>query len=63
MEQENLQNFNDKNYIEWISEIKHKIHKARIKIALSVNTEILKLYWDMGKEIFEKQKDENWEVE
>lgn len=60
MEQDKLQNINDKSYIKWINEIKHKIHRARIKIALSVNCEVLKLYWEIGREIFEKQKNESW---
>ena len=43
-----------KDYIEWIDNIKSKIRTAQIKAALSANSELIKLYWDIGKDIFEK---------
>ena len=51
---------NVSEYHEWISEIKSKIHSKRIKIALSANSELLGMYWEIGKEIVEKQKKLNW---
>lgn len=56
----NNKNIDTTEYIKWIKEIKFKIHKARTKIALSVNTGVLELYWDIGKDIYTKQKEANW---
>ena len=49
-----------KNYIEWIDNIKSKIRTAQIKATLSANSELIKLYWDIGKDIFEKQEIQGW---
>lgn len=44
----------------WVKEIKLKIHAARQKVAISINSELIELYWELGKEISEKQKKANW---
>jgi len=51
---------NISEYYRWIGKIKAKIHSTRTKIALSVNSELLRLYWDIGKEIVEKQSKSGW---
>jgi len=40
--------------------LKISIDKARIKACLSVNRELIELYWTIGKEIVETQKDDTW---
>ena len=45
-----------KDYISWLSSLKSRIQSAQIKAALSVNAELLMLYWDLGREIVEKEK-------
>lgn len=47
-------------YKTWLLKIKKKIKAAQYRASLSVNSELLSLYWDIGKEIIEKQKNENW---
>ncbi len=47
-------------YKSWIEELKTEIRKSQIKAAISVNQELLKLYWKMGKSISEKIKVANW---
>lgn len=47
-------------YWSWFKTIKEKIQKAQIKAALSVNKELLSLYWSLGKEIVEKQNASKW---
>jgi predicted nuclease of restriction endonuclease-like (RecB) superfamily len=44
-----------KEYKQWIIELKGKIRSAQIKAALSVNQELILLYWDLGKMISEKE--------
>ncbi len=50
----------NKEYIEWFHSLKNKIGKAQIKAAISVNSELIKLYWDLGEELFEKQEKQGW---
>jgi len=50
----------DTNYKNWIASLKDKIRSAQIKAALSVNEQMIMLYWDIGKSIFEKQQEHNW---
>ena len=48
------------NYKQLIISIKDGIKAAQIKAAVSVNRELLKLYWFMGSQIAEKQKTAKW---
>lgn len=48
------------DFEELLEELKDKVAKAQFKAALSVNQELIKLYWDMGKSIIERQKNEKW---
>jgi hypothetical protein len=52
--------FKSEEYKIWITEIKEKISSAQIKASLSVNSEMLKLYWDLGQSISEKLSIANW---
>src|SRR3989344_7123615 len=47
-------------YLSLLAEIKNKVKSAQIKAAISVNRELLKLYWDIGKTIAEKQSRGKW---
>ncbi|MDQ5930555.1 MAG: hypothetical protein QG594_2343, partial [Bacteroidota bacterium] len=44
----------------WIKELKSKIHEAKRKVAFSVNSQLLELYWEIGKDISFKRKKSNW---
>ncbi len=50
----------NKEYCFWLNELKTKIRKKQIQAALSVNQMLLNLYWDLGKDIVEKQKNATW---
>jgi predicted nuclease of restriction endonuclease-like (RecB) superfamily len=47
-------------YKDWLKELKQHIHSSQIKAALKVNAELLTLYWHLGKEILDKQKNAGW---
>lgn len=47
-------------YANLINELKTKITQARIRAHLSVNRELIMLYWDIGNKILERQKAEGW---
>jgi len=50
----------DKAYKAWVHDLKSQIQSAQIKAAVSVNKELLKLYWLLGSQIVEKQKAAAW---
>lgn len=47
-------------YRDWLTLIKKRIKSAQYNAALSVNSILLNLYWDIGKEIVEKQNNKEW---
>ncbi|MBI5273615.1 MAG: DUF1016 domain-containing protein [Chlamydiales bacterium] len=47
-------------YSELLSELKEKIRNAQLKATLTVNEELIKLYWDIGKTIIERHRKEKW---
>lgn len=47
-------------YIAWIEDIESRIKQRQIKAAVKVNYELLDFYWDLGRDIVEKQKDAKW---
>ena len=47
--------FQDKEYKNWISELSKRYRSAQIKAAVAVNKEMLQFYWELGKEIVERQ--------
>lgn len=49
-----------KEYVKFLNEIKSRIVTARIQAIRSVNKELIKLYWDIGKSIVERQKRFGW---
>ncbi|MEI6950667.1 PDDEXK nuclease domain-containing protein [Paraflavisolibacter sp. H34] len=50
----------DSSYKIWLSEIKQRIRSAQIKAALKVNAELIHLYWELGREILEREKAAEW---
>ena len=56
----NLKTKLNKEYYSWLEQIKKQIYYMQIKTITFVNSELLTLYWNIGKEIVEKQKEYNW---
>lgn len=50
----------EKSYITTLKTLKEKIRTAQIKAALSVNSEMIKLYWEIGRTIVESQHKQGW---
>lgn len=49
-----------KSYIAILEVLKQKIRYARQKAAVTINTELLALYWEIGNTISQQQKQEGW---
>ncbi|MEO0768322.1 MAG: PDDEXK nuclease domain-containing protein [Cyanobacteria bacterium J06649_4] len=48
------------SYERLLSGLKQRIKSVHIRAALAVNAELIALYWQIGKEIIAKQKEEGW---
>jgi len=48
------------DYTHFIAHLKKKIQSSQFKAVLAVNRELIRLYWEIGKEIVEKQKKDGW---
>jgi predicted nuclease of restriction endonuclease-like (RecB) superfamily len=51
---------NTSDFAVWIAALKTRIRTVRNKLAFSLNTQILELYWEIGREIAEKQEKSGW---
>lgn len=49
-----------KNYGTILTSLKEKIRQARLRAVLSVNKELLNIYWEIGDTIMVQQKEEGW---
>ena len=47
-------------YRDWLRDLKKQIRTGQIKAALSVNSQMIMLYWDLGRQISEKQEKARW---
>lgn len=45
----------DAQYREWISEVSKRFHQSQIKAAVKVNDEMLRFYWQLGKELHDRK--------
>jgi predicted nuclease of restriction endonuclease-like (RecB) superfamily len=47
-------------YAEWIADVKLRIRAAQQRAALAVNKEMLLLYWQIGRDILDRQAEAGW---
>ena len=50
----------DKDYSQWISELSSRYRRSQIKAAVKVNEEMLRFYWELGRDIVEMQAESRW---
>jgi len=50
----------NKQYRQWLTEIKQRVQSAQLKAATAVNTALLEFYWGLGADIVQKQKQAAW---
>jgi predicted nuclease of restriction endonuclease-like (RecB) superfamily len=48
------------DYGPWLAELKTRIHQAQQRAVRSVNRELVLLYWQIGRDILERQGREGW---
>ncbi len=47
-------------YAEWLAELKTRIHSAQQRATLAVNSELVLLYWQIGRDILARQAEQGW---
>jgi predicted nuclease of restriction endonuclease-like (RecB) superfamily len=48
------------DYRTWLAELKQRVERARQRAAMSVNRELVTLYWQIGRDILERQQRQGW---
>ena len=48
------------SYPALLAELKQRIRSTRLRAALSVNRELILLYWSIGRDILARQRAEGW---
>ena len=41
----------DRDYINWLQDIKQRFRNAQLKAVVRVNTEMLQFYWSVGRDM------------
>jgi predicted nuclease of restriction endonuclease-like (RecB) superfamily len=47
-------------YADWLGDLKSRIKTARLRAALAVNSELVRLYWEIGRDILSRQQQQGW---
>ena len=50
----------DKNYAQWIKELSSRYRRSQIKAAVKVNQEMLRFYWELGRDIVERDAENKY---
>ncbi|MFZ4796281.1 MAG: PDDEXK nuclease domain-containing protein [Bacteroidia bacterium] len=50
----------DNTYKTWLKSLKQKIQTSQLRVAISVNSQLMELYWYLAKSIVIKQQETNW---
>ena len=53
-------NILDKDYIQWIKELSSRYRRSQIKAAVKVNEEMLRFYWELGRDIVERDAENRY---
>ncbi len=50
----------DDDYLQWVQDLCKRYRQSQIKAAVKVNREMLKYYWELGRDIEEMRVEERW---
>lgn len=50
----------DKDYTGWLKELSSRYRQSQIKAAVKVNKEMLRFYWELGRDIVQMHMEERW---
>ncbi len=47
-------------YVDWLKGVKERIRSAQQKAVLAANSELIALYWQIGRDILDRQSNQGW---
>ena len=50
----------DRDYVQWITDIKSRYRNSQIKAAIKVNSALLEFYWSVGRDLAVLKAEERW---
>lgn len=50
----------DKDYLQWVQELCKRYRQSQIKAAMHVNKEMLRFYWDLGRDIVGREEENRY---
>ena len=50
----------DKEYVEWVADVKHRYRQSQVKASVRVNTTMLEFYWSVGRDLVRMRAEEKW---
>ena len=50
----------DKEYVQWVKNLVARYRQSQIKAAVKVNTEVLRFYWELGRDIVERDAENQY---
>lgn len=50
----------DKEYVEWLADVKVRFRQSQIKASIRVNTDMLEFYWSIGRDLVALRAEERW---
>jgi len=53
-------NILDKDYLQWIKELGSRYRRSQIKAAVKVNEEMLRFYWELGRDIVDRDAENRY---
>jgi hypothetical protein len=48
------------SYGQFLAELKSRIQEAQLRASVAVNRELVLLYWQIGRDILDRQEREKW---
>ena len=50
----------DKDYVEWVADVKHRYRQSQVKASVRVNTTMLEFYWSVGRDLLRMRAEDRW---
>lgn len=60
MTKQDIEKIQTTEFKAWVGDLKREIRAAQLKTMQMVNADLLHLYWRLGSEIVEKEKQKQW---
>ena len=55
-----IKSIKDEEYNNWLKELKNRFKQSQIKAAVKVNSELIRFYWSLGRDIVKMKSEAKW---